>query len=104
MKKKISEEAPRLEAVLAPHRSIAYDALTDIMMDALRDVSEWMNADESSGLDGWEFDRDVCGFRQEQLEKVFKNGEGDRLLHWVAGMQVLVVLSMRSGCLKSFLI
>ena len=99
MKKKISEEAPRLEAVLAPHRSIAYDALTDIMMDALRDVSEWMNADECSGLDGWEFDRDVCGFRQEQLEKVFISGGGDRLLHWVAGMQEQDRLSL----LMSFL-
>ncbi len=99
MKKKISEEAPRLEAVLAPHRSIAYDALTDIMMDALRDVSEWMNIDECSGLDGWEFDRDVCGFRQEQLEKVFISGGGDRLLHWVAGMQEQDRLSL----LMSFL-
>ena len=25
-------------------------------------------------------------------------------LNWVAGMQVLIVLSMHSGCLKSFLI
>ncbi len=99
MKKKISEEAPRLEAVLAPHRSIAYDALTDIMMDALRDVSEWMNADECSGMDGWEFDKDVCGFRQEQLEKVFISGGGDRLLHWVAGMQEQDRLSL----LMSFL-
>ena len=99
MKKKISEEAPRLEAVLAPHRSIAYDALTDIMMDALKDVSEWMNADECSGMDGWEFDRDVCGFRQEQLEKVFISGGGDRLLHWVAGMQEQDRLSL----LMSFL-
>ena len=99
MKKKISEEAPRLEAVLAPHRSIAYDALTDIMMDALRDVSEWMNADECSGLDGWEFDRDVCGFRQEQLEKVYISGGGDRLLQWVAGMQEQDRLSL----LMSFL-
>lgn len=99
MKKKISEEAPRLEAVLAPHRSIAYDALTDIMMDALRDVSEWMNADECSELDGWEFDRDVCGFRQEQLEKVYISGGGDRLLQWVAGMQEQDRLSL----LMSFL-
>lgn len=87
MKKKIGEESARLEAILAPHRSIALDALTDIMIESLEDVARFLNADENAGLDGWEFDRDACGFRQEQLEKVFLSGGGDRLLHWVAGMQ-----------------
>ncbi len=87
MKKKISEDSARLEAVLAPHRSIAYDALTDIMIEALDDVAGFLNNDDCVGQDGWDFDRDTGGFRREQLEKVFLSGGGDRLLHWVAGMQ-----------------
>ena len=87
MKKKISEESTRLEAILAPHRSIALDALTDIMIEALDELAGYLNTDEFIDSDGWEFDRGVCGFRQEQLKKVFLSGGGERLLHWVAGMQ-----------------
>ena len=94
MKKKISENSAILENVLAPHRSIAQDALTDIMIEALDELAEYFNTDESIDSDGWEFDRDVCGFRHEQLEKVFLNGGGERLLHWVAGMQEQERLSL----------
>lgn len=87
MKKKISENSAILETILAPHRSIAQDALTDIMIEALDELAAYLNNDESIDSDGWEFDRGVCGFRQEQLEKVFLSGGGERLLHWVAGMQ-----------------
>lgn len=85
MKKKISEESTRLEAVLAPHRSIAIDAMTDIMMDALTELNEVLNK-ELLPDEGWEFDRAVCGFRPEQMEKVYLCGDADRLVHWVSGM------------------
>ena len=82
MKKKLSEESTRLEAVLAPHRSIAFDALTDILIEALDDTVAFLDP----GGEGWEFDKDVCGFKRDQLEKAFLTGGGERLLHWVAGM------------------
>ena len=85
MKKKISEESPRLEAVLASHRSIAIDAMTDIMMDALTELNEVLNNDLQPD-EGWEFDRAVCGFRPEQLEKVYLCGDAERMVHWVSGM------------------
>ena len=85
MKKKISEESTRLEAVLAPHRSIAIDAMTDIMMDALTELNEVLNKELPSD-EGWEFDRAICGFRPEQMEKVYLCGDADRLVHWVSGM------------------
>ena len=94
MKKKISENSAILENVLAPHRSIAQDALIDIMIEALDELAGYLNTDEFIDADGWEFDRDVCGFRHEQLEKVFLSGGGERLLHWVAGMQEQERLSL----------
>ena len=54
MKKKISEESPRLEAVLTSHRGIAVDAMTGIMMDALTELNEVLNkelrSDEGVGV------------------------------------------------------
>ena len=52
MKKKISEESTRLEAILAPHRSIALDALTDIMIEALDELAGYLNTDEFIDSDG----------------------------------------------------
>lgn len=86
MKKKISEAAPRLEAILASQRSIAYDALTDILMDALNAIAETLDTELTPDCDGWEFNRTVCGFRPEQLEKVVKNGTPERMMNWFTVM------------------
>lgn len=94
MKKKISEETALLEAVLAPHRSIAYDALTDIMMDALTDVIVFLNSDTVEGFDGWDFDRAVCGFRPDQMEKLVRKGSAEDLLSWVSMMAEQEKLSL----------
>ena len=86
MKKKISELAPNLEAVLAPHRGIAYDALTDVLMDALEEVLFLLNGEASGADEGLEFDKRVCGFRPEQMERISKCENPEKLLHWVSGM------------------
>ena len=86
MKKKISELAPNLEAVLAPHRGIAYDALTDVLMDALEEVVFLLNGEASGADEGLEFDKRVCGFRPEQMERISKCENPEKLLHWVSGM------------------
>lgn len=87
MKKKISGESLRIEAVLASHRGIATDALTDILLDALTDVCGILKQEGEPGFEGWEFDRVVSGFRPEHLEKVYICGDDEHLLHWVMGMQ-----------------
>ena len=92
MKKKISELAPNLEAVLAPHRSIAYDALTDVLMDALEELLLLLKKEEAG--EGFEFDKRVCGFRPEQIERLTKCGDSEKLLHWVSGMSEQERLSL----------
>lgn len=82
MKKMISEAVPRIEAFLASQRSIAYDALTDILMDSLTAVAETLDTELTPEYEGWEFDRAVCGFRPEQMEMLVKNGSPERLLRW----------------------
>lgn len=94
MKKKISELAPNLEAVLAPHRSIAYDALTDVLMDALEEVVFILNGEASGADEGLEFDKRTCGFRPEQLERIAKCENPEKLLHWVSGMSEQERLSL----------
>lgn len=91
MKKKISEVGPRLETVLAPHRGIAYDALTDILLDALADVAEVF---KSENVEAWEFDRTVCGFRPDVMEKISLCRDAEHLLHWVSGMSEQDRISM----------
>jgi len=86
MKKRISELAPNMEAVLAPHRGIAYDALTDVLMDALEEVLLLLNGEASGADEGLEFDKRVCGFRPEQMERISKCENPEKLLHWVSGM------------------
>ena len=70
MKREISEETVLFKDVLAPHRSIAYDAMTDIMLEALEELSGLLNDREIAGEEGWSFNRSVCGFKPEQLEKI----------------------------------
>jgi len=86
MKKRISEVYPRLEAVLTPHRSIALDALTDIMMEALTEVGQVLNSELGPGDEGWDFDRMVCGFRPEQMENILSYAESENLIQWVSTM------------------
>lgn len=92
MKKKISELAPNLEAVLVPHRSIAYDALTDVLMDALEEVLLLLKKEEAD--EGFEFDKRVCGFRPEQMERLTKCEDSEKLLHWISGMSEQERLSL----------
>ena len=70
MKREISEEAVLFRDVLAPHRSVAYDAVTDIMLEAMEELSGLLNDKEIAGEEGWSFNRSVCGFKPEQLEKI----------------------------------
>ena len=82
--KKISEEIAFVGEVLAPHRSVAYDAVTDIMLDALTELSEYLNGVGEEAGDGLLFDRPVCGFRPEQLEKVCAMGKENKLVSWMS--------------------
>lgn len=81
MKKKISDEAPRIEAVLTPFRSTAYDMLKDLLSDALVELSIAFHSEEP---EEWEFNRSVCGFRPEQLERVILNRDSDGLRNWLS--------------------
>jgi len=99
MKKRISEAIPRIETAMAPHRSIAYDALTDIMLDALTEVHKALEEELPGAYEGWSFDRNVCGFRPEQMEKVATSGGPERLIQWFASMDEQEKMSL----LMSFL-
>ena len=43
--------------MMAPHRSIAYDAVTDIMLEAFEELSDFLNDKGLSGAEGWTFNR-----------------------------------------------
>ena len=70
MKREISEEAVLFQDALAKYRSIAYDAVTDIMLEAVEELSGLLNDKEIAGEEGWSFNRSVCGFKPEQMEKI----------------------------------
>ena len=84
MKKEISEEAVLFQDALAPHRSVAYDAVTDIMLEALEELAGLLNDKEIAGEDGWAFNRSVCGFKPEQMEKVCTIGKAGGPATWLS--------------------
>ena len=84
MKREISEEAVLVQDVLAPHRSVAYDAVTDIMLEALEEVAGLLDDKEVAGEDGWSFNRSVCGFKPEQLEKISTMGKAGGPAVWLS--------------------
>ena len=86
MKREISEEAVLFQDALAPHRSVAYDAVTDIMLEALEELSGLLNDKEIAGEDGWAFNRSVCGFRPEQLEKVCTMEKAGGPVTWLSSL------------------
>ena len=94
MKKKISEAAGELEGIVGMHRNVAYDALTDILFDALCDVSAWLNAYGDDEAVEWEVDRQVCGFSREQLVKVLSGTDEGKIRLMLAEMPEFERLSL----------
>jgi hypothetical protein len=86
MKKDISEEAVMITDMMAPHRSIAYDAVTDIMLEAFEELSDFLNDEHLSGVEGWTFNRQVCGFRPEQMEKIYELAKSVDPVLWLSGL------------------
>ena len=86
MKKDISEEAVLIRDVMAPHRSIAYDAVTDIMLEAFEELSDVLNEKDLSGEEGWTFNRSVCSFRPEQVEKIMEIGKFREPVVWLSSL------------------
>lgn len=86
MKKDISEEAVMITDMMAPHRSIAYDAVTDIMLEAFEELSDFLNDEHLSGVEGWTFNRQVCGFRPEQMEKIYEMAKSGEPVVWLTGL------------------
>ena len=84
MKRDISEEAVMITDMMAPHRSIAYDAVTDIMLEAFEELSVFLNDRNLSGEEGWTFNRQVCGFRPEQMERIY--GMAGEPVAWLSGL------------------
>jgi hypothetical protein len=99
MKKKISETTASMRDILAPHRSIVYDAITDIMLEALTEVCDFLKVEEAENDEGWAFDRSVCGFKPAQLSGVYAHGKDGDLVSWVAELPEVE----RMGLLMAFL-
>lgn len=72
--------------MMAPHRSIAYDAVTDIMLEAFEELSDFLNDEHLSGVEGWTFNRQVCGFRPEQVEKIYEMAKSGEPVVWLTGL------------------
>ena len=72
--------------MMAPHRSIAYDAVTDIMLEAFEELSDYLNDEHLSGAEGWTFNRQVCGFRPEQMEKIYEMAKSGEPVVWLTGL------------------
>ena len=86
MKKEISEAAVLFQDVLSPHRSVAYDAVTDIMLEALEELAGLLDDKEVAGEEGWVFNRPACGFKPEQLEKVSAMGKAGGPAEWLSSL------------------
>lgn len=86
MKKEISEEAVLIQDMLAPHRSVSYDAVTDIMLEALEELAGLLDDKGVAGEEGWSFNRSVCGFRPEQLEKISMMDEAGGPVVWLSSL------------------
>lgn len=72
--------------MMAPHRSIAYDAVTDIMLEAFEELSDFLNDKGLSGAEGWTFNRQAGGFRPEQIEKIYEMGKAGEPVVWLSGL------------------